>query len=268
MSSEATSDEKDYEVGYGKPPKSGQFKKGQSGNPGGGSKAVRARKAKTASFGDLFSEGMQRPVEVEENGKKVVLTRMHLAIRRRVEEAAKGKTRPLKELLKLRDVKDAGPLAPAKRLVLTLDEARAAGPLDVRLYDPNVVIVRDPKPGGPGGPAKRKPGEAESNPQRRSAGELIEIELKRQIQVTDAATGTTKRMTMREVIAEQVMRLFVAGRPGANELMMKLNKQTDVVMDHKVYVGVPWDFEMPPRCDRYGRPLAAGGQQQTSSSNS
>ena len=30
-----SNDNDDYEVGYGRPPKSGQFKKGQSGNPKG-----------------------------------------------------------------------------------------------------------------------------------------------------------------------------------------------------------------------------------------
>lgn len=29
------SDQSDYEVGYGRPPKSGQFRKGKSGNPKG-----------------------------------------------------------------------------------------------------------------------------------------------------------------------------------------------------------------------------------------
>lgn len=35
---------------------------------------------------------------------------------------------------------------------------------------------------------------------------------------------------------------------------MKLNKQAGVELDHNVYIGVPWDFEMPPRRDLSGRP--------------
>jgi hypothetical protein len=55
-------------------------------------------------------------------------------------------------------------------------------------------------------------------------------------------------MTMREAIAEQLMRLFTAGKPGTNDLMIKLNKRAEAEpRAFKVYVGIPWDFEMPPR---------------------
>ena len=259
MSSEATSDQKDYEVGYGRPPKSGQFQKGQSGNPGGSSKSVRARKAKKATFGDLFSEGMQRPIEVEENGKTVILTRMHLAVRRRVEDAAKGKMRALKELLKLRELKDTGPLAPAKPLVFSLDLVSAAGALGYTLYQPNVVVIREPNPSAAGRPVKRESHADEPKLPRRSIRELIELEFERQVQVSDAVIGATKRMKMREVIAEQIMRLFVAGKPGAADLLMMMNEQPDVDVSEarKIYVSVPWDYEMPPKCDVNGRPYAA-----------
>jgi hypothetical protein len=170
--SEDVPENNDYEIGYKRPPKSGQFKKGQSGNQTGSSNAVRSRKAKKTTFGNLFTEGMQLPVEVEEGGKKIVLTRMHLAIRRRAEEAAKGNMPALKELLKLRDVKEAGPLVPSKLLVFTLDEVRAAGPLGYGLYRPNVVIYRDPKPTVPGEPAKPKARAVEPVLPRRSVREL------------------------------------------------------------------------------------------------
>ena len=112
MASEDTNTKKDYEVGRGKPPKEHQYKPGQSGNRRGSSAKARARAGKKAGFDSLFSEGMQQPVEVEEDGRTVMLTRLHLAIRRRVEEAAKGKMAPLKELLKLRDMPDQPPPAP------------------------------------------------------------------------------------------------------------------------------------------------------------
>lgn len=252
MSAEDANTKKDYEVGYGKPPKSGQFKKGQSGNRRGSSEKARARAAKKSSFGDLFSDGMQQPVEIEENGRTITLTRLHLAIRRRVEEAAKGKMAPLKELLKLRDMPDQGPLAPVKRLIFTLDEVMACGrPLEEMFYRPNTVLVREEKPSAGGETRKRQRREKEPSPPRRSARELIELELERQIQVTDRETGTTRRMTMREVIAEQLMRQFTAGKAGAADLIIKLNKVADINKSefHKVYIGIPWDYELPPRPD-------------------
>jgi hypothetical protein len=237
----------DYEVGYKKPPKSGQFQPGQSGNPRGGSKTVRAAKRRSKAFNDLFRHGLQQMVEIEENGRKVSMPRLQLGIRRRAELAATGNLRALKELLKLRDVKEGGPMSPGKLFVFTLDELRCAGPLGVRLYDPNVIILRDPKPVEPGAakPIRKTP----AVQPYRSAKELVEIELERQIWATDAASGDRKRMTMREAIAEQLMRLFTAGKPGTNDLMIKLNQKAEVDRESfkKIYVGVPWDFEMPPR---------------------
>lgn len=58
--------ERDYEVGYGKPPKQYQFKKGQSGNPRG---APRKRQVEKADVGAILS----KPVPVKtKRGKKLV----------------------------------------------------------------------------------------------------------------------------------------------------------------------------------------------------
>jgi Family of unknown function (DUF5681) len=237
---------KDYEIGYGKPPKSGQFKKGESGNPRGTSKSVRARNGKKASFGDLFNDGMQQPVEIEENGRTVRITRMHLGIRRRVEAAASGDMRALKELLKLRDVKEAGPLAPGKRLVFTLDEAMAAGPLGDVLYRPNVILVREVDPNEPVKPKLKA--EKESLP-RRTVRELIEIEFERQIRVTHAATGKTRYLTIREAIAEQLMLGFALNKRGAADLLIKLNTRAaaDREQFKNIYIGIPPGYQMPPK---------------------
>ena len=110
--SEDSTENKEYEVGYKKPPKSGQFRPGESGNPRGSSKGVRAIKKRSTAFNDLFRRGMQQTVEIEENGRKIAMPRLQLGIRRRAEAAATGNLRALKELLKLRDVKEGGPLAP------------------------------------------------------------------------------------------------------------------------------------------------------------
>lgn len=52
----------DYTVGYGRPPKSTQFKKGTSGNPAGKPKGSR-------SFASYLNEALSKKVTLTENGK-------------------------------------------------------------------------------------------------------------------------------------------------------------------------------------------------------
>jgi len=56
-------DEKDYEVGYGRPPKHTRFRKGQSGNPKGPRKGSRALKT------DL-DEALRATLTITVGGKK------------------------------------------------------------------------------------------------------------------------------------------------------------------------------------------------------
>lgn len=81
-----SNDEDDYEVGYGKPPKRTQFKKGQSGNPKGRRKGARGLKT------DLFAELNER-IEVTEQGKVVSLTKQRVIVKQLVAKAVKGNDR-------------------------------------------------------------------------------------------------------------------------------------------------------------------------------
>jgi len=53
----------DYEVGYGKPPRDTQFKKGHSGNP-------RGRPSGSKNLATLVTEALNEPVIIAENGER------------------------------------------------------------------------------------------------------------------------------------------------------------------------------------------------------
>jgi hypothetical protein len=57
-----------YEVGYGKPPKSGRFKKGISGNSSG-------RPKKPSGFDAKLLRELNSPLTINENGKRKVITK-------------------------------------------------------------------------------------------------------------------------------------------------------------------------------------------------
>lgn len=81
----------EYEVGYGKPPKSGRFKKGKSGNPSGRSKKPKA-------FGESFMAELARNIEYKENGKLKKQPAVKLIIRRLVHQATTGNMAAFKEI--------------------------------------------------------------------------------------------------------------------------------------------------------------------------
>jgi uncharacterized protein DUF5681 len=82
---------KDYEVGFGKPPKSGQFKKGQSGNRKGRPKGARGLKT------DLKAE-LSEMVTFTENGRQRNLSKQRLMIKQLAAKAVKGDLRAISKL--------------------------------------------------------------------------------------------------------------------------------------------------------------------------
>lgn len=72
-----------YEVGYGKPPKSGQFKPGQSGNPGG-------KKAGKRSIKHDLDKALSAPAAIKFNGKTIKGTNQSMALLTLATRAAAG----------------------------------------------------------------------------------------------------------------------------------------------------------------------------------
>jgi hypothetical protein len=89
---------RDYEVGYGKPPRENRFQKGQSGNPRG--RPCGAKNLKTR-----VREALKEPVLVTENGRRRKVTKGEAIITQLVNRAANADLRAVKILLDLlRDI--------------------------------------------------------------------------------------------------------------------------------------------------------------------
>ena len=84
--------EGDYQVGYGKPPRHSQFKRGQSGNP-------RGRPAGSKNFATLVSEALNEPVIVTEDGGRRKITKREAIVKQLVNRSAKADWRAIKILL-------------------------------------------------------------------------------------------------------------------------------------------------------------------------
>jgi hypothetical protein len=88
----AEEDEKDYEVGYKKPPKHGQFQPGQSGNPAG-------RPARSRNMKRLVQELLDEKVELTENGETLVVSKREALVRRMYAGKMVGYVRPVTQRL-------------------------------------------------------------------------------------------------------------------------------------------------------------------------
>lgn len=84
----------DYDVGYGKPPKTGQFKPGQSGNPKGRPKG---RKSLETTLEDVF----RKKVTIREGGKTRKISLLEAMVRRVLNDSVKGDGKATDQALKL-----------------------------------------------------------------------------------------------------------------------------------------------------------------------
>lgn len=83
-----------YDVGFGKPPKSSRFKKGQSGNPAGKKKGTKNLKT------DLEEE-LKGQIEIGEGSRKRKITKQRGLIMALLAKALKGDVRASNTVLKL-----------------------------------------------------------------------------------------------------------------------------------------------------------------------
>lgn len=84
-----------YKVGYKKPPKEHQFRKGEpSPNP-------RGRKKKSRNFANLLSKALQEPVTISKNGVKKKMTAQEAIALTMIANAMKGNDRAIERIFKL-----------------------------------------------------------------------------------------------------------------------------------------------------------------------
>lgn len=124
-------DDGNYDVGYAKPPKAHQFKRGQSGNP-------RGRPKKTRNLTTLVRKVLDETVDATIEGKRKRIDRLEAMIRVLINNAMKGDTRAIKQVADLLDRKEANDSHPYVVLAppsVTLEEWE-------KHYSPNNGIPR------------------------------------------------------------------------------------------------------------------------------
>lgn len=86
--------QKPYEIGYGKPPKQHQFKKGHSGNKKGRPKGGKGLKT-------ILNQQMNRKMTISEHGKQRKASQLEITIIALFNKSMKGDIRAAKTLLEL-----------------------------------------------------------------------------------------------------------------------------------------------------------------------
>lgn len=82
------------EIGYGKPPKQTQFRKGMSGNPKGRPKGSR-------NVATVLARALREKVIVNENGRRRTMTKLDAAIAQLVNKSASGDLGAMRQLMAL-----------------------------------------------------------------------------------------------------------------------------------------------------------------------
>ena len=94
-------------VGYGKPPRRTQFRKGQSGNP-------RGRRKGSKNLATVLTKTVNDMVPVTENGRRRKMSKLEAAITQLANKAASGDPKATQMLLPLLQVMERGMQTPAQ----------------------------------------------------------------------------------------------------------------------------------------------------------
>jgi len=86
----------DYDVGFGKPPKGSQFKPGVSGNPKG-----RPKWKNDGMLTDLVGKELYRAMRINQNGERISMPALQVALRRLSRMAAEGNPKAVENMLKI-----------------------------------------------------------------------------------------------------------------------------------------------------------------------
>src|SRR5919106_1065841 len=86
----------DYDVGYGRPPKHTQFKKGQSGNPKGRPKGAK-------NLRTILNSVLDKAIKVHEEGEPRSMSRLEALCTSLYARALKGDNRAVELILRVRE---------------------------------------------------------------------------------------------------------------------------------------------------------------------
>ena len=100
--------DKTYDVGFGKPPKRSQFRRGVSGNPKGRPKGKR-------NFATVLERTLQEKVVINENGVRKTVTKLEAAAKQLVNQAASGDLVALRQLAWLASSVEEQLIAPSTK---------------------------------------------------------------------------------------------------------------------------------------------------------
>ena len=128
-----------YEVGYGRPPKETQFRKGQSGNPKGRPKG-------SMSIGLRLEDALNEKVEVRDSNRIRKMAKVDVMIQGLIARAMKGDQQAVSTMMRL--LKETGQVRPPETepqtggivafpLVATLEELEAYAETYEYPTDPN-----------------------------------------------------------------------------------------------------------------------------------
>lgn len=120
----AVSDNVKYDVGYGRPPKQTQFRKGQSGNPKGRPKGAKA-------FNTIVRETMTAKLRIRTAQGRKNVTHVQALMMQAIESALKGSRHDRHELM--RYYRDAVPEEPQE--IASAGPASTVQPEDVDAHD-------------------------------------------------------------------------------------------------------------------------------------
>jgi hypothetical protein len=99
---------KTYNVGFGNPPKTSQFRKGSSGNPKGRPKGRR-------NLATVLERTLQEKVVINENGVRRTITKLEAAMKQLVNQAASGDLGAMRQLSALAGAAEEERVAPPTR---------------------------------------------------------------------------------------------------------------------------------------------------------
>jgi|GEM_PF-6172724 len=121
-------------VGYGRPPKETQYRKGQSGNPKGKPKGTRSRPRPPAErLASLMLEEAYRPVTINEDGREITLPMAQAVFRSLAAAASRGEARAQAMFLKLVSATEVGEAA-AEEMLEDIEAEKAT--IEIVIVDP------------------------------------------------------------------------------------------------------------------------------------